>query len=532
VQRTRELAHEFYADVLSDAEQLGNSLAVMNHLGRRDLFFLLVRLMNRRDMDRDWLYERCREIQESPDGYLDLWAREHYKSTIITFGKSIQDILDSHSKDSFFWESGVTIGIFSHTRPVAKAFLFQIAHELKTNNLLKEVYPDVLYQNPEREAPKWSLDSGILVKRGNDSNKKESTVEAWGLVDGQPTGKHFDILVYDDVVTIASVTTTEQMKKTTDAWAISLNLGADGGVRRMIGTRYHYNDTYRDVMERGSAIPRKHPATVNGKARGKSVLVSDEVLAEKRRDMGVYVFSCQMLLEPKEDSAMGFSRQWLRYYDASLYQSRQKKWPSKWFYYLLCDPAGEKKKDNDYTCMAVLARGPDQNTYFVDGIRDRLNLSQRTKMLFLFHRKYPIKKTGYEKYGKDSDIEHIEYVQEQEEYRFTITPLGGPMPKNDRIRRLVPLFEYGRFFLPHQSLFIDEEGKTQDFVKTFIDEEYDPFPVAIHDDMLDNIARIEDPKFGAVYPKPLGADNVVREGKKPRSPLDSRGYKEMIGMRC
>jgi phage terminase large subunit-like protein len=241
---------------------------------------------------------------------------------------------------------------------------------------------------------------------------------------------------------------------------------------------------------------------------------------------------CQMLLEPKEDSAMGFSRQWLRYYDASLYQSRQKKWPSKWFYYLLCDPAGEKKKDNDYTCMAVLARGPDQNTYFVDGIRDRLNLSQRTKMLFLFHRKYPIKKTGYEKYGKDSDIEHIEYVQEQEEYRFTITPLGGPMPKNDRIRRLVPLFEYGRFFLPHQSLFIDEEGKTQDFVKTFIDEEYDPFPVAIHDDMLDNIARIEDPKFGAVYPKPLGADNVVREGKKPRSPLDSRGYKEMIGMRC
>jgi hypothetical protein len=80
VQRTRELAHEFYADVLSDAEQLGNSLAVMNHLGRRDLFFLLVRLMNRRDMDRDWLYERCREIQESPDGYLDLWAREHYKS--------------------------------------------------------------------------------------------------------------------------------------------------------------------------------------------------------------------------------------------------------------------------------------------------------------------------------------------------------------------------------------------------------------------------------------------------------------------
>jgi hypothetical protein len=82
-------------------------------------------------MDRDWLYERCREIQESPDGYLDLWAREHYKSTIITFGKSIQDILDSHSKDSFFWESGVTIGIFSQYPASSKSFSFQIAHELK-----------------------------------------------------------------------------------------------------------------------------------------------------------------------------------------------------------------------------------------------------------------------------------------------------------------------------------------------------------------------------------------------------------------
>ena len=104
-------------------------------LALTDLFFLLTDVLNRSDLRHPWLYERCREVQGAPDGYLDLWAREHGKSSIITFGLTIQDILN---------DPEVTVGIFSFNRPTAKAFLRQIKREFESNETLKSLFPDIL----------------------------------------------------------------------------------------------------------------------------------------------------------------------------------------------------------------------------------------------------------------------------------------------------------------------------------------------------------------------------------------------------
>lgn len=282
------------------------------HLCRTDLYYLLRYALNRPDLEKRWLFDRCLEVQESPNGYLDLWAREHYKSTIITFALTIQDILASHGESPLEKWAGrePTFGIFSHNRPNAKGFLKQIKRELETNEFLKDLFPDVLYQDPGRESPKWSEDDGLIVKRR--SNPKESTVEAWGLVDGQPTGKHFVVRIYDDVVTEGSITTPEMVKKTTDAWAMSVNLGTEGGVERHIGTRYSDGDTYDEILNRKAAIPRIYTATDNGTAAGNPVLVSREYLEKKRTAMGPYIFSCQMLQNPIRDENAFFRVQDLK----------------------------------------------------------------------------------------------------------------------------------------------------------------------------------------------------------------------------
>lgn len=486
----RREAREAYARIMRGAESYGADAmhATLAEVGRRDLFFLLVFLLGRADADNDYVFARCREVAASPDGHLDLWAREHFKSTIITFALTIQDVLN---------DPEITVGIFSHTKSIARGFLKQIAREFETNATLKRCYPDVLYADPARQAPQWASDgAGIIVKRSG--NPKEATIEASGLVDGQPTGRHYRLMVYDDVVVPESVTSPEMIAKVTDVWAVSLNLGARDGAVRYIGTRYHASDTYKEILARQAAAPRIHPATHDGTMDGDPVLLTRHELAEKRRNMGPYIFACQMLQNPRADAVMGFKQEWLQY--AAIEGDTKRIKTAGMNLYLLCDPAGSKKKGSDYTVMAVIGLGADHNWYLVDGLRDRLNLTERCAALMRLHRKYRPVATGYERYGMQADVEHIRQEQEREGYRFPIIELGGSMPKNDRIRRLIPPFEQLRFYLPVQLLFIDQEGNARDFTRELVDEEYGDFPVSAHDDMLDCVSRIMDPDLGAVFP--------------------------------
>jgi phage terminase large subunit-like protein len=448
----------------------------------KDLFFLLTIACGRSDLDRDWLFHRCEEVRRNPDGYLDLWAREHYKSTIITFGKTIQDLLVNPE---------LTVGILSYNRSTAKRFLRQIKQEFESNTKLKRWFPDILWENPQRESPKWSEETGIILKR--KTNPKESSIEAHGLVDGQPTSAHFGLIVYDDTVTRESVYTPEQIQRTNEAWELSLNIGTRGGSVRYIGTRYHFNDTYKLIMDRGAAIPRIYPATEDGTFEGVPVLLSREELEKKRREMGEYTFGAQMLQNPIADSAQGFRMEW--------FQTVQSVKPPYGNKYILVDAANAKREHNDYTSMWVVECRDDGNYYVVDGVRDRLNLTERTRAVFNLHRKHRPRIVGYEKYGLMSDTDHMRYVMGVESYHFPIVELGGNIPKNDRIRKLIPIFQAGRLLFLHDIPYTDTQGRRHNLTQEFLQDEYLGFPVSTHDDMLDCLARIVMPEVGAAFPQ-------------------------------
>ena len=454
---------------------------LLRHLFRTDLYFLLWYGCARKDIAHPWLFDRCKEIQEAPNGYVDLWSRDHYKSTIITFGKTIQDIIASHGDDPLpEWQDfrEPTFGIFSHNRPIAKAFLRQIKVELENNDLLKQIFPDILYDDPKGQAPMWSEDNGLVVKR--KSNPKESTLEAHGLVDGQPTSRHFVVRIYDDVVTDKTVTTPDMIKKTNAAWGLSLNLGVEHGFERYVGTPYKYNDTYTEISRH---LPvRKYPATDDGTADGKPVFRSEQWIKEKKR-AGSYIFACQELIDPKADALMSFNEEDLRFYREP---------PKNTNNYILCDPANSKKKESDYTSMWVLGAASDGNLYALAFIRDRLGLVERGDLLFKWHEKYRPIIIGYERYGMQADIDYFNDRMEREQYRFDITEVGGQLNNTDRVLRLTPDFEFHKIWLPQKHVQIMRDSTAKDMTRTFIDDEYSAFPGGIHPDMLDSLSRHHD----------------------------------------
>ena len=155
--------------------------AILRDCGSNDLFFLLVFFLRLDFLNNDFHVPLIYEVQDNHNDTLDLWPREYGKSTIITKGCTIFDIIRDKER---------THCIFSFNRAIAKGFLRDIKTELETNELLKKVFPaaegnewwNIFYDKPDRQSVKWSEDEGIVVKR--NTIRREATLEAWGLTDG------------------------------------------------------------------------------------------------------------------------------------------------------------------------------------------------------------------------------------------------------------------------------------------------------------------------------------------------------------
>lgn len=501
IEQAKTLRMNACLDFYYEVETRGGPLDLRT-LAKHDRFYLLTCILNRKDAVHPWLYARVREVESNTDGHLDLWSRFHYKSTIITFAGIIQEVLLNPE---------ITIGIFSHTKGIARAFLAQIKGELERNERLKALFPDILYSNPSKESPRWSLDFGITVKR--ESNPKESTVEAWGLVDGQPTSKHYALRVYDDVVTRESVTTPEQIEKTTIGWELSLSLSAHDSNRFwMCGTRYHYADTYHVVMERGAVKPRVYPATDNGAIDGNPVFLSHKQWQEILRNTGSYTVACQNLQNPLAGTVQTFSQEWIQYYQVR---------PQTLNVYIMVDPASSKKKGSDRSAFMVVGVDAQMNKYLLDGAMHRMSLSERWVMLKNLYMKWlrqsgvQLVKVGYERYGMQSDLEYFrEQMKVNGNPYFEINELNwtreGGNAKNDRIMRLEPDLRNLRFFFPQETsqpsklqqkfpknlhakaIKQQNEEKKLYNVVDLLHSELLQFPYASHDDGPDALSRLYD----------------------------------------
>ena len=390
---------------LHDAKKVGmTNEAALGELFKHSLWFLVYFGMRVSIANHPWWVKRCIEVQEGPDSHtLDLWAREHSKSTVITVGKTIQDILRNPEE---------RIGIFSYARPAALSFLRSIKSILENSTLLKACFPDVLYQDPKNEAPKWSETDGIIVKR--KGFYKEATVEAWGLVEGSPVGKHVTLRVYDDVVVPDNANSPEMLAKTKEAFDMSQNLGTIDGRHRVIGTTYHHEDLLMNLRHRATHdgrhvyTTRVRAATVDGTPNGKSAYLPEERLAELR--INRQMFFSQQLLDPTPQGTQVLDKD-------CLVEVNPGEIPQNLFKFMAVDPAGERKSDNrqgDSWALIVVGVEPFRDdlgasrVFILDMMIEPMTQAEAMdNVVKMYLRNGQIRQLGVEKVGISTAETHI-----------------------------------------------------------------------------------------------------------------------------
>ena len=461
---------EKYIALIEELEKLTEPKRneVLRHLAKTDIYFLAFFILDQQFYFHDYAFKFCKLVEQNP---YQLWlvARGHLKSLTLTIAHNIQLILNNPD---------IAIAIPSYNLKTAKSFVRQIKTILESNGLLKALFPEILYQNPANESPKWSELEGLVVKR--NTLRKEPTVMGFGLVDSQATGYHFDVLSFDDVVVPDSVSSTEMIEKTTERWQLSDNIGMPSTLKKYCGTRYHYFDTYATIMK--TTPTTLLPATDNGEIDGKPVFLTQEELDKKLKEQGRYVFSAQMLLKPVAKSDQKFKPEDFAYYDTL----------PKLNYYIVCDPANTKSKKSDFTAFLVLGFSSDRKVYLIDGIHDKLDLGERYKALKLLNERYKPLVIGYEKYGLQSDLDYFRMENAKTNYYMPLTEMGGTLSKEDRVLRLTALFDNKDLLFPKNIFYLSKfKNGVVDIVNN-IQAELIAFPFGEHDDLCDCLSRCFD----------------------------------------
>ena len=420
------------------------------------------------------------------------------------------------------------IAIFSHTRNIAKDHLRRVKTTLETNMMLRGAFPEIFYENTS-DAPRWNEDIGVFVKR-----KKvylEASLEAWGLVDNLPTGKHFTVLIFDDIIDLKRVNTAEMISKTTTCYRQALLLSAKKSRKTINGTIYAHNDTYADIIRSKLFHVRKRTPEVDDKGEflrgGKEVYLDRDELEAKFDELGEFIYNCQMGQDARGEQYERMNRVWLThcFYKQGYNELLQK----GLMLYGLADPGKKQERRNDLTAFWVIGTDAQRNYWVLDAVRDRMTQEQKWQRLRKLVETWGVNLWAYEHVGLASDREYMERRMMEDGVFFTIMETQPKnVPKRERINNLISDFKRGRILFPDAGIVYEDVNEVNhNLVNEFLTEEYDQWPRPAHDDMLDALSLIYDPKLGIAFPSPRREEDILT--RADFDPLDMWPKPDRLG---
>jgi predicted phage terminase large subunit-like protein len=356
----------------------------------------------------------------------------------------------------------------------SKSYLSAIKDIITNNTLVRAICTD---ENDEFVLdPNYKISGGftedqIILKSRKKIGLKEPSIFLTA-VDNTKTGFHPDIIIMDDLVSEKTVETEGQIEKTKDHYRFSLSLLEPGGLQVVIGTRYHMNDLYAELLEMDNFDKLVRPAILEDGSLYFPTRLNHEYLEEQKISQGSYIFSSQYMLNPIDDSNAVFKKDWLKYYT---------NYPSITEIHILVDLAISERETADYTVVTAVGITSDKKIYVLDYDRGHYQPKHTIESIFAMYEKWRtvahIKTVGVETVAYQKAMIYL--LQDECKRRAVYMPIKELKADRDKLRRvqaLQPLFERGEVFIKAEHIDLEREILE--------------FPYSKHDDTVDCLAYI------------------------------------------
>lgn len=433
---------------------------------------------------KDWgkIHDELEGFLNKPDLFkLAMLARGHLKSSIITKGWSIQQVLKNPD---------IRILIANAVWDNSRKFLRSIESYLITGGVMSQLFGKF-------ESGHWNQDECTVLQRRQILDAPTWTTTG---LERELTSQHFDLIILDDMVAKENTGTPEMREKVKEYYGMLYALLEPEGRMIVLGTRYHQDDLYSQILE--DVKFDKFIRTAYTDDSQMEVIFPEkftlEMLNEIRKDtrMGSYKFSAQYLNNPIDPSTADFRREWIQYYEPNTAQPAS--------LYLSVDPAISLSRDADFSALVVCGQFENKRIRVVDYVRKKMVPSDLVDAIFALVEKWRLHRVGIETFAFQKTLKYeIQRKQRETGKFFSIDEIGrrrGASPEQEttkeaKIRRLQPYFEQGLIELaPWMQELVDELLS---------------FPRGRFDDLVDALAMQLDylvPSYASVQKK------IIRPG--------------------
>ena len=382
---------------------------------------------------------------------------------------------------------------------------------------VRKYFPEITPKmNKSGRPQKWSGKGLLLHRKGH---YKEDTVE-YSSHDAQVTGRHYDLVIFDDLVTKDSVASPELMAKTQEYHQHCQALLEPGAREMMIGTRYDFSDLYGTIIETPE-LAGEYDIVVKScyDAAGKPILptrfteLEDDLpcpenpanarksLPAVKRKMGTWVYACQYENNPVPTDLQVFKPDWIQVIDRLPDQHLR--------YFRVCDLSSEKETKTSWTAIVTGAVDSDSNVYITDIFWGNFSgdkiISELIRGQQVASEKRPIR-VGMEPGPYERSLKpFMRQAMAKEKTYIPWSWLKGEQSevnKEERIRGLQPWFENGMIYFMRNCR--NREKAEEELIR---------FPRFKRKDIIDALAQIE---------------HIMFPGKKPETKSATPKYEDWL----